>query len=249
MSKNATLNNTSSSDATETRQIVEKLTQLIQADGLSVGDRLPSIRELAAKLNISANRVRDAMVQAQAMGLIKLRARSGAFVQSLTCAPLVDVFVGALASNLVQQDHNLIYLLDARRIVELETTTQAAQRRRLEDLLPMRNALEAMNRLPNPEQRAEYVEADIAFHVGVAETAGNPVLVGIVRSLLDCLRPYLLNLPWSQERRLSTEQSHRDIYDAILRGNVEAARAALQGHLGMAKESLLLEVQAPFRTG
>jgi GntR family transcriptional repressor for pyruvate dehydrogenase complex len=234
---------------TDSRQVVQRLVEQIRSEGLSVGDRLPSIRQLATKLKVSPSLVRDAMVQAQAMGLVKLHPRSGAFVQSLNFAPMVDALAGSLPTTLMQRDHNLIYLLDARRTIELEIAGQAAQRRRLEDMLPMRQTLERMAKVAQDDSRDEFVEADIQFHVALAHTAGNPVLAMVVESLLSCLRPYLANLPWTQERRIRTQRSHEEIYEAVLAGNPERARSAVQQHLGLAREGLLHEVQAPFRTG
>jgi GntR family transcriptional repressor for pyruvate dehydrogenase complex len=234
---------------TDSRQVVQRLVEHIRSQGLSVGDRLPSIRQLAGSMKVSPSLVRDAMVQAQAMGLIKLHPRSGAFVQSLNFAPMVDALAGTLPTTLMQRDHNLIYLLDARRIIELEVAAQAAQRRRLEDLLPMRLTLETMGTVAQDDSREEFVEADIQFHVALAHAAGNPVLAMVVESLLGCLRPYLANLPWTQERRIKTQRSHEEIYEAVLAGNPDRARNSVQQHLGLAREGLLHEVQAPFRTG
>jgi GntR family transcriptional regulator, transcriptional repressor for pyruvate dehydrogenase complex len=233
----------------DSKQMVRQLVDLIRSEGLTVGDRMPSIRTLSEQLNVSTSLVRDAMVQAQAMGLIKMHPRSGAFVQSLNFATIVDSLSDTLPTTLMKQDHNLIYVLDARRIVEMETVAQAAQRRRLEDLLPIRRALETMSQNPQTEQRSEYVSADIEFHLGIAQAAGNPVMTILLQSLLNCLRPYLLSLHWTPEHRLHTEKSHSSLYEAILKGNVEAAIASMQGHLGLARDNLLLEVQAPFKTG
>jgi GntR family transcriptional repressor for pyruvate dehydrogenase complex len=228
------------------REVVQELVESIRSQGLAVGDRLPSIRQLAGSMKVSPSLVRDAMVQAQAMGLIKLHPRSGAFVQSLNYAPMVEALANALPQNLMQHDHNLIYLLDTRRLVEVEIAGQAAKRRRLEDLLPMRQALEMMEKVAKNASRMEFVEADVQFHMGMAHAAGNPVLATVEQALLGCLRPYLANLPWNDERRILTHQSHKNIFQAVLDGNPDQARKVVQEHLGLARERLLDEVQAPF---
>src|SRR5262249_32830762 len=151
-----------------------------------VGDRLPSIRELADRFNVGMNVVRYAMLQAQGMGLVRIHPRSGAFVQSLDFAPLVNALENTLTAALVQKDHNLFHLIDVRELLEVEAVGQAARRRRLEDLLPVRQTLEAMQK---PTDRARYVEADMQFHLSIAEAAGNPVLQTMLRALLGLLRP------------------------------------------------------------
>ena len=78
--------------------VVRRLVEHIQSAGLHVGDRLPSIRELAAKLKVGTNVVRYGMIQAQTMGLVRVHPRSGAFVQSLDFAPLVNALESTLTT-------------------------------------------------------------------------------------------------------------------------------------------------------
>ena len=232
----------------DSRDVLRRLVELIRTEKLSVGDRLPSIRQLALRLRVSPNLVRDAMVQARALGLIRMHPRSGAFVQSLNYASLVESLSSTLPASLMQPDHNLLYLLDARRAIELEIVGLAAVRRHLEDLLPAREALEAMGKDSREGRREAFVEADVRFHLAVAHASGNPVLAIILQSLLGLLRPYLLGLPWTSERRTRTQRSHNDIYKALLAGDADSARGAVQQHLGLAREKLLNHLQAPLRT-
>lgn len=221
---------------TPSRDMTRRLIDYIRTEGLAVGDRLPSIRTLATSFEVSPNIIRDALVQAQTLGLVKIHPRSGAFVQSVSYAPLVDALASTFDTALMQVDHNLFHVLDARRCLEVELAGQAAARRRLEDLLPVRQALDAMRQ---SKARSECVEHDIRFHLGIAQIAGNPVLVTILRSLLDLLRPYLNAVPWTPEARSRSDRAHVDIYQALLDGDVERARACLGDHVSYARESLL----------
>jgi DNA-binding FadR family transcriptional regulator len=216
--------------------MARRLIEYIRAEELAVGDRLPSIRQLALTFDVSPNVIRDALVKAQTLGLVKIHPRSGAFVQSLSYAPLVDALATTFDTALMQVDHNLFHVLDARRCLEIEVAGQAAARRRLEDLLPLRQAVDAMRQSKN---RLECVEADVAFHLGIARIAGNPILVTILRSLLDLLRPYLNAVPWNADNRARSDRTHVEIYQALLDGDVQRARACLNEHLGYARESLL----------
>lgn len=215
-----------------TRRVID----FIRTEGLTVGDRLPSIRTLASAFEVSPNIVRDALVQAQTLGLVKIHPRSGAFVQSVSYAPLVDALEGTLDTALMQVDHNLFHVLDARRCMEVELAGQAAARRRLEDLLPVRQSLDGMRQSAT---RPDCVEHDIRFHLGIAQIAGNPVLVTILRSLLDLLRPYLNAVPWTPEARSRSDRAHVEIYQAVLDADVERTRALLGDHVSYARESLL----------
>jgi DNA-binding FadR family transcriptional regulator len=221
---------------TPSRDMTRRVIDFIRTEGLTAGDRLPSIRTLASAFDVIPNIVRDALVQAQTLGVVKIHPRSGAFVQSVSYAPLVDALESTLDTALMQVDHNLFHVLDARRCLEVELAGQAAARRRLEDLLPVRQALDGMRQSVD---RPGCVEHDIRFHLGIAQIAGNPVLVTILRSLLDLLRPYLNAVPWTAEARARSDRAHVDIYQAVLDGEVERTRAVIGDHVSYARESLL----------
>jgi GntR family transcriptional repressor for pyruvate dehydrogenase complex len=233
------------SQSLEKSSVIRAILDLIQEQGLRVGDQLPSIRELAFSIGVKPTVVRDALLQAQTMGLVRILPRAGAFLQSLTYAPLVDALANTLKPALMQEDHNLFHLLDARRLLEIELAGRAAEHRRLEDLLPLRRTLEAMAQIPQTRRRVEYVENDVRFHVEIARLAGNAVLLTLQQSLLELLRPHLMRLPWTPERRLRTDRSHAAIYAALVAGDAAKARAEMGEHLSMAYDSLLSYVQDP----
>lgn len=223
----------------ENGAVVRRLVEHIKSAGLHVGDRLPSIRELAAQLKVGTNVVRYGMIQAQAMGLVRIHPRSGAFVQSLDFAPLINALENTLATALAQKDHNLFYLIDVRELLEVEAVGQAARRRRLEDLLPVRQTLETMQ---TAADRTRYLAADIHFHLAIAEVAGNPVLLTMLRALLSLLRPCFVNVLLEGKTKSKSEASHQQIYRALLEGNAEAAQAAMREHLNLSRTVLLKEV-------
>jgi DNA-binding FadR family transcriptional regulator len=225
--------------------VVRRLIDYIRSQGLTVGDRLPSFRRLAAQFRVGTNAVRDAMVQAQTMGLIRIHPRSGAFVQSLSFAPLVDALAVTLETSLFQADNNFFHVLDARQQLEIGMAGRAAERRSLEGMLPLRQALDAMRRTGTVEDRPECVSADIKFHLAVAQLAGNPVLTIVLQGLLGLLRPLLLSWPWSEEGWQRTDLSHSEIYRAILDRDADRARQAMKEHQELAYKHLLREIELP----
>jgi GntR family transcriptional repressor for pyruvate dehydrogenase complex len=233
----------------QTRTVARQLIRAIQSDGLVVGDRLPSIRELARRFDASASVVRDALMQVQTMGLVKILPRSGAFVQSADYTPLVGVLTETFETFLGQMDHNLFHLLETRELIEVECAARAARRRRLEDLLPVREALDrmedAIDRMHAPDSdaaRIDFVNADIEFHAGIAQIAGNPILVTMLRALLGLMRPHLAQIPWTMERKEVTSLAHLKLYDALLDGDSDRAAAAMREHLKMAYDGLLKKI-------
>jgi GntR family transcriptional repressor for pyruvate dehydrogenase complex len=210
-------------------QVANELIAMIRTEGFAVGDRLPSIRQIAGSLKVSKTLARDAMIQVQAMGLIKLHSRSGAFVRSLEAKPLVPPD-GAAFALVKSADQNLLYLLDARRVIEQEVAVQAAQRRRLEDLLPVRQTLEQLDCAAAENRHYEFIEADAQFHMALAGVAGNSVLIALVQSLAVCMKPLLLKFVSTPQQLQSVQVSHKAIYEAVLAADGASAASAMQRH-------------------
>ena len=224
----------------DTRTVIHGITDLIRSQGLTTGDRLPSIRQLSTSLGVGPNVVRDALLQAQTMGLVRVHPRSGAFVQSVDFSSLVDALEEMVETALRQEDGNMFHLIEARRLIEIELVGKACGRRTPEDMLPLRMALETM--MTHVADRTAFIEADEKLHIGIAKIAGNPVLTSILRALIVLLRPHRLGLLPTSDRRLRTESWHEEIYRAVRDGDADAARAAMGEHLREDRNRVLAQM-------
>ena len=61
-------------------QVVAQIRDLIEADGLTVGDKLPTERELCDRFTTSRNTVREAMRMLKAYGIVDVRPKVGATI-------------------------------------------------------------------------------------------------------------------------------------------------------------------------
>ena len=229
--------------------VLNSIWALVQQRGLKVGDQLPSIRELSDRLEVKRTAIRDALLKAESLGIVKVMPRAGAFLKTpvpnsseapaLIEAPPSHMFGQALLGD----EHNLFHLLDSRRLIEVELAGRAAEHRRLEDLLPVRRALEALLRLPLDAPRSDYVDCDIRFHIEIVRPSGNQVLFGVQRTLMELLRPHLNDVHQDLQRRATTDRSHVAIYEALVAGDSERARREMRQHLSLAYDSMLRDIQ------
>jgi GntR family transcriptional regulator, transcriptional repressor for pyruvate dehydrogenase complex len=222
---------------------LDRLVDYINHRRLSEGHRLPPIKELARELHLRPHAVRDVLLKAQTMGLVRVQPRSGCYVQSVSFESLVEVFSQSLPRTLNQQDRNLFDLLEARRLIEVELVGMAARRRRLADLTALRQTLRVTYEAP--EDYEAYVTHNEEFHLGIAKIGGNEVLREVLRCLLVLLRPILGDRKpstWKDEgsrKRERDAREHEAIFQALLTGDPVAARAAMAAHLQDTTESLL----------
>ena len=228
---------------------IHRLVNYLTSHGLTAGHRLPPIKELARELHLRPHAARDVLLEAQTMGLVRVRPRSGCYVQSVNFAPLVEAFARSLPRTLSKDDRNLFDLLEARRLIEAELAAMAAARRRLADLVPLREALQGM--YESPEDYEKYVTCNEAFHLGSAKISGNEVLQALLRCLLVLLRPILgARQPsnWKEAGSVKRERDaheHEAIFQALLAGDPLVARAAMAAHLQDTTESLLAPPARP----
>src|SRR6476660_958718 len=118
-----------------TPNLVSELIDFVKRQGYRPGDRLPTIRQLSATLDLGRNAIRDGLLEAQTLGFVRIEPRLGVFVQNLDPANGTDRLTPALEKTLCQ-DQNLFHVVDARLLVETELAAEVARTRRAEDLLP-----------------------------------------------------------------------------------------------------------------
>jgi len=244
-----------SAEQSTQHEVWQAILGLVRRHGLTSGDKLPSLRELAESLQVKPGMVREALLQAQAQGAVRIVPRAGVFLEPPAAEPVSQTSVaepkchdlapplGSAAPKLESAEPNLLHVLDARRLVETELAGRAAERRRLEDLVPVRRTLEAMLNLPDSDPHVAFTEHDIRFHVEIARLAGNPVLFGVQQSLMETLRPHLLAIEFIQDRRSRADASHSAIYAALVAGDAVRIRALVEEHIGAAYDSLLRDLR------
>lgn len=222
---------------------LKRLIEYISARGYTEGQRLPSIKDLSEILGLGTHAVRDALLQAQTIGLVKVTPRSGAYVQRVDLSCLVDALADALPRSVMRDEHSLLDLLEARRVIELELVAVAAVRRRLADLEPLRESIQRM--YAEVEDYAEYLRQNETFHLGIARTAGNRVLEVVLTRFLELLRVDLAArepATWkdlvSRKREIDV-QEHEAIFAALLAGDPAAAREAMLAHLKDTTDTLI----------
>src|SRR5207245_3924455 len=92
----------------------------------------------------------------------------------------------------------------------------------------------------------ELVEADVAFHAVIARATGNPVLTSLLASLATrTLRVRLWHGRTADDALEVTREEHRRIYEAIMQGDPELARAAAPAHIAIGERWL----RAPLAAG
>ncbi|MEU4288226.1 FCD domain-containing protein [Kribbella sp. NPDC026596] len=207
-------------------ETVERLLQAIKLGVVVPGDRLPSERDLAARLNVSRVTLREA-------------------IHALAEAGYVESRRGRYGGTFVNER-----LPKPRRTPAKRLARELGDG--LEDALVLRSALEtgaaeaAASRELSPAERdhlcrslaetsaaslADYRRLDSRLHLAIAEVTGSPSLTSATADVRMRLNELLDAIPLLERNIEHSNDQHQAIVDAILAGDPETARSAMQEHL------------------
>ena len=124
-------------------------------------------------------------------------------------------------------------LVEVRAILEPEIAALAATRMTDEYIHDMREAVETMDAAPDMDV---YVEADLDFHLALAEATQNPIIPVLMDSIIDLLREQRKRIGLSEGGPERGQKHHKEILEAVTRRDSAAARAAMKKHLSQVAE-------------
>jgi GntR family transcriptional repressor for pyruvate dehydrogenase complex len=212
-------------------KIVEQIETLILRGKLQPGDKLPSERELAEQFAVSRTAVREAMKTLTHKGLIEVSPGRGTYVTDGT-TQAVRHSLGLMIKLGLEEGTR--HLVEVREILEPEIATMAAQRRKEEHLAAMRNAVAVMDDSMNDV--GTFIEADLDFHLALAEATQNPLILMLIDTMVDLLRGLRERIAQVQGGMQRAQHHHKRILAAIEAGDTEAARQAMHAHMQQVHE-------------
>jgi GntR family transcriptional repressor for pyruvate dehydrogenase complex len=207
-------------------QIVQQVEESILSGQLKTGDQLPAERDLAQRFGVSRTAVREAVKTLREKGLVEAYSGRGTFVTNGTSQAIRQSF--DLMIRISQQEGSA-HLAELRQVLEPEIAALAALRIEEQLLSTMRETVTYMDRsMHNPDA---YVEADLDFHLALAEAAGNPLILSLLDSIVGLLREQRLRIFTVDGGPERGQFHHKRILAAIEQRDPDAAREAMRAHL------------------
>jgi GntR family transcriptional regulator, transcriptional repressor for pyruvate dehydrogenase complex len=217
-------------------QIVQQIEDSILKGLLKPGDQLPSERELALQFGVSRTAVREAVKTLREKGLVEAFSGRGTFVTDGTSQATRQSLDRMIR---IGQAESFMNLVEVREILEPHIAAMAAVRASEQDFAAMSEAIQAMDK-SNSEPEA-FIEADLDFHLALAEAAGNPLILSLIDSIVGVLREQRLrifNVKGGPERG---QFHHRRILEAVRQRRADDAKESMRAHLQQVRE----DSQAP----
>ncbi len=210
---------------TITDQVAEQLRNLINSGEYKPGDRIPSERDLAARLGVGRPAVREAVRELKAQGLLVVgRGAQGTNVAKLPSPSFADNMTPLLGSGA----ERMTELMEIRSAVEIEAAGLAARRATIEDIHRLSSLAAGPGKLLSPDE-------DAAFHAAIAQATHNPLFERVIREPVDLLHDHMaaiLNAYYAEPGGgIALHQQHEAIRRAIRAGDEQKARVAMRQHL------------------
>lgn len=217
-------------------QLIIKIKELIEKNGLETGDKLPSERALAELFQVSRPPVREALRTLASHGVIMTRASGGTYLQ--TALPQwPEQALNALNQFINDDPHYRYDVLEARHALERSSARLAAIRATTEDKENIQRCYNIMIAHQNKGEAELAAQADAEFHLAIAQASHNVVLLQIMRALFNLL---LSNVEHNRRTIFADDdvdtiaaltKQHQHLLNAILAGNSTQAEQAVSHHL------------------
>ena len=199
-------------------QIIDYITQEILDKNLKPGDRIPTEIELAEKLGVARNSIREAVKILIFMGVLEIRRPEGTFVCNGFSKSLIDPMLYGIILN--QDDDSFDNLMEVRLMSEVGVMEICISKASDEDIDRLKEPLENLKSAllcDEPDLDTAF-NCDEAFHDMVLEIGNNLIVSkinGIVRQLTYAMRKSSVEGMIRSGRAAELYEVHEELYNIL----------------------------------
>ena len=206
---------------------VEQLATAIRLGVFVAGEQLPAERDLAERLGVSRNTLREAIAALRDSGLVTTRRGRGGGTVVTYAGRGAGEEPAVLDGPPVRTGAALEDALDFRRVVEPGAARLAATRRLSGD---QRDWLVDSCRAVREADIDSHRIADSRLHLAIATLTGSPMVVEAVTRAQAALGELLGQIPVLRINIEHSHEQHDAVVAAILAGDPDTARTTMEEH-------------------
>ncbi|MDR0244298.1 MAG: FCD domain-containing protein [Burkholderia sp.] len=213
---------------TVTDAAIATIRDRIEAGVYPVGSLLPAQRQLSEELEISRASLREALSTLEALGMLRIRAGKGVYVESAQASAAHPWQFAEQSSP--PDTYQMRYALEgfaARMAAHVVSDADIAW---FEDNLADLHVALTDNAIDEASQ------LDFDFHMRIIHLAGNAAIESVLRSSADIMKESQRMPFYRRELLLSTWHEHRAIVDALIARDAAAAGTAIETHIANAAQ-------------
>ena len=210
-----------------TDEAIQKIKAMIVSGELGPGDRLPPEKELAERLGLSRNSMREAVKALEVIRVLDVRRGDGTYVTSLEPHLLLEAISFVVDMH---DDDSLLELFAVRRMLESQATGLAAGLATDDDARSLIDAVASVD--PETVSIDDLVAHDTHFHGRVVDLAGNGYLASLIDGLSSqTIRARVWRGLTEQGAVARTLSEHQAIAEAIANHDSTLAASLATAHV------------------
>ncbi len=212
--------------------VAKRLLEIFTNGSIEPGTRLPPERQLAATLGVGRSAVREALAALEILGIVDVRAGSGTYLRGAAS----ELLPQTLSWGLMLGEPRTLELIEVRGALEIYAARLAATRISADALVRLGEHVDEMR--ASIDDLKVFVEADLQFHLELAQSIDNTVLLDLLQSIRALLRVWVDRAVQQPEQALIAIEEHAAVYAAIATRNPDAAASAMATHMHTAGRRL-----------
>ncbi len=213
-------------------KVTRALTDAIEAGRFKPGERLPSERELGEQFQVSRTVVREAVRSLTATGHVTVTAGRGVEA-SYDPRSSTSRAMRLIVKDFGELDYGQVH--EIRVPIEVQAAALAAVRAGKEGVAALRRICDShAAHIETGDLEAAGAD-DLAFHDEIARLAGNKLLLALYQTMAAVLKEVRTPVLRDAEVAQSGLRAHRWLLDCIAAGDADAAKGAMERHLGEAQ--------------
>jgi GntR family transcriptional regulator, transcriptional repressor for pyruvate dehydrogenase complex len=216
-------------------EISRQIGEQIQSGVLAAGEKLPNERELASTFAVSRHVVREALRSLESIGQLELKkgAAGGAFIAKGNPQPFTRIMRGMVEVGGI----TLAQLTEARLAVESAVIKVACELANEADLGALEANIGEAERETLAGNLATKTRLNVQFHILLAELTGNPILIMVMKSLMNILTDFIAEV--GSVMGVDVIKSRRRFMRHLRAGNSAQAVKEMEQHLKLLHQHYL----------
>jgi len=216
------------------------LAKYIVSKELRVGAKLPSIKDLADLFHLNKNQVKTGLTTLEALGVIDIHPRAGAFVKHVSPADLNTLLMLFYRFGLPGEGNDITQIYSVKTVLDREIFMNATRYRTENDLYKLESNLHRQSQVF--ADIPAFIDADEEYHRYLSQIARNPLMDFFQEAVAVLIRPFrMANLTPAVNEQ--SYRGHVALLGAIKTKNVREAER-LAEELTMPRLRILREENA-----
>jgi len=207
-------------------KLTNQILELIKSDVFKPGDKIPSIKQLSEKMAVGQGTTREALKQLQVLGIVKTIHGRGSYITS-------DIknnsFSDYMSHLLVLKEPSILFLIEARKIIEIGTVQLAAKRAVKRDIKILEKIINRMEK--NIEKPELFAKENTDFHVTIAQISKNYLLSIFFNTIYEIFLKEQKAVAAVLDLESESLDYHKRILNAIKERNSNNAGKEMDAHL------------------